>query len=346
MGMRVLMITSEYPTADRPHSVPFITRQIDFLVRAGIDVDVFHFKGAKSPFNYAEAWNRLRKHAAGKDYDLVHAQWGQSALLAMPKRRPLVITFRGNDLEGIVGSDGSLTFLGRVQIAVSKLMAKFADEIIVVSQSLANHLERSDFHVIPSGLDLEVFRPNPLTEARKFLGLPLENKLVLFAASTIENPRKRYWLAKDAVDRLPPDLDAKLVVANNVPHAHVAYYMNACDAMILTSVHEGSPNVVKEALACDLPIVSLKVGDVASRIQKIEGCRVSPAASAECLAADLEYVLRRNCRIKGRENVLELHEQRIAAKVIEVYRSAVERFSHRATASSGPRSQTGSVPQL
>ena len=340
------MITSEYPTADRPHTVPFITRQVDYLRRAGVKVDVFHFKGAKSLFNYARAWFRLRKHAAGKEYDLVHAQWGQSALLAMPKRLPLVITFRGNDLEGIVGKDGKITFLGQVQKTVSKLMARFADEIIVVSDRLAYHLRRSDFHVIPSGLDLEVFRPMPKTDARSFLGLPSDRKLVLFAASTISNPRKRYWLAKEAVDGLPVALKAELVVANNVPHTHIPYYMNACDALILTSVHEGSPNVVKEALACDLPVVSVDVGDVGKRISGIDGCSLCRKATPRALAEALERVLRRDDRIKGRETVTALQEERIASQVIDVYRSAIAKSSEREGIAIDPESQARTAAEI
>lgn len=340
------MITSEYPTADRPHTVPFITRQVDYLQRAGVSVDVFHFKGAKSPFNYAKAWFRLRKHVAGKEFDLVHAQWGQSALLAMPKRLPLVITFRGNDLEGIVGKDGTITFLGKIQKSVSRLMARLADEIIVVSERLADQLRRSDFHVIPSGLDLEAFRPIPKRAARDFLGLPPERKLVLFAASTMSNPRKRFWLAKDAVDRLPVSLKAELVVANNVPHTQIPYYMNACDALLLTSVHEGSPNVVKEALACDLPVVSVDVGDVGKRIGGIDGCCLCPEATAQAIAVGLERVLRRKARIEGRETVTELHEELIASQVIDVYRSALVKSSKRERITLDPESQARTASHI
>ena len=337
------MITSEFPTWERPHSVPFITRQVEFLKRAGVDVDVFHFKGAKRLTNYISAWRRLRTHANGKHYDLVHAQWGQSAALAMPKSLPLVITFRGNDLEGIVGKDGKITFLGRIQRSVSKMMARFADEVIVVSDSLATHLKRTDFHVIPSGLDLEMFRPMPVAEARSFLGLPPDKKLILFAASTIDNPRKRYWLAKEAVDLLSKKMEAELIVANNVPHTSIPYYMNACNALLLTSVHEGSPNVVKEAIACNLPVVALNVGDVEKRIRGIEGCFVSERPTAQALAADLEKVFLRQQRINGRDSVVELHESKIASKVIEVYRTALQKSSMKGTVRMSTKADAQSV---
>jgi glycosyltransferase involved in cell wall biosynthesis len=313
------MITSEYPTPENPTAVPFISRQVDFLTRAGVDVDVFHFKGNKNPFNYIRAWRRLHKYAKQKDYDLVHAQWGQSATLALPKSVPWIITFRGNDLEGIVDEDGKITFLGKIQRLVSKAMAGLADERIVVSESLGRHLRGHNYRVIPSGLDLELFRPIPIMEAREKLGLSPDKRLILFAASTIDNPRKRYGLARSAVEILKRRLDAELVVATQVSHRLIPYFMNACDALLLTSIHEGSPNVVKEALACDLPVVSVDVGDVAERIRSVEGCILCHDDSPEAIANALAQVLIRNERVRGRQTVQELDERQTAMKVIAIY---------------------------
>ena len=329
-NLRVLMITSEYPTPEKPHAVPFIARQAEFLGRAGINVDVFHFTGAKKLGNYLNARRRLQKHTAGRHYDVVHAQWGQSASLAVaPKRFPMVITFRGNDLEGIIGKNGRITVLGQIQRNVSKLMARLADEVIVVSESLGRHLARKDFHVIPSGLDLEAFRPMPQDAAREFLNLPRGKRLILFAASTIENPRKRYELAKEAVARIAERFAAELIVASNVPHSTIPYYMNACDALLLTSVHEGSPNVVKEALACNLPVVSVDVGDVAARIGGVEGCVICAEPTVEAVAAGLERVLSAAERINGADAVRHLNEESIAHQVIEVYKKAITKCASR-----------------
>ena len=317
------MITSEFPTADRPMGVPFIERQVRFLRKEGVDVDVFHFKGKKNLLNYISAWLRLRRHIAGKRYDLMHAQWGHSAALAFPKRLPWVITFRGNDLEGIIGKNGRRTFLGKILQAVSRTTARFADRVIVVSESLGRNLKRNDYRVIPSGLELEKFKLIPKDEARMALGLPREKKLILFAASTIENPRKRFQLAKAVVEKAKDKYDAELIVANGVGHDQMPLFMNACDALILTSVHEGSPNVVKEALACNLPVVSVDVGDVRKRIEGIRGCHISEDDSEEKLSAALERVLENGSRVEGRTAVLDLDERNTTRRVIEVYESAL-----------------------
>jgi glycosyltransferase involved in cell wall biosynthesis len=322
--LKVLMITSEYPTAERPMGVPFIKRQVEFLRKNDVDVDIFHFKGNKNLFNYIAAWWRLRKHTAGKHYDLMHAQWGHSAVLALPKRMPWVITFRGNDLEGIIGPNGKGTRLGTILQTVSKTTGRIADGVIVVSESLAKHLKRDDYEVIPSGLDLEKFRTLPKKEARKELQLPEDKKLVLFAASTISNPRKRYELAKAAVEIAKERYDAELIVASCVDHETIPVYMNACDALLLTSVHEGSPNVVKEALACNLPVVSVDVGDVRRRIGNVDGCYVCKDDTKEQIAKDLKRVFSNGERIDGRQTILELDERITTQKVIAVYRNALQ----------------------
>jgi glycosyltransferase involved in cell wall biosynthesis len=99
--------------------------------------------------------------------------------------------------------------------------------------------------------------------------------------------------------------------------------MNACDALVFTSMQEGSPNAVKEALACDLPVVSVAVGDVPLRLQGVEGCELCPDERPETIAAALERVLRRGQRILGREAVRDLDETVITQQVLGVYRAAL-----------------------
>ena len=319
--LRVLMITSEWPTPDKPYQVPFIVRQVEYLRKAGIDVAVFPFRGGKSFQNYFRAWRKAQTEIRAGQYDLIHAQWGQSGLLALPKRLPLVVTFRGDDLEGITKEDGKLTPKGRILKNVSRLVASSADEVILVSQHMARAIPGRSYHVIPSGLDLDHFCPVPQAEVRARLGLPQEKRLVLFAGS-VGNPAKRYALAQQAVDLLRAEMDVDLLVATGITHDQIPDYMNAADALLLTSLHEGSPNVVKEALAVNLPVVATDVGDVRQRIGQIEGCAVLEGDSPEIIANTLHKVLARGKRINGRETVLDLDENIITRKVIEVYRKA------------------------
>src|SRR5919109_5163627 len=126
-SLRVLMITSDWPVPGRPRTTHFIKRQAEFLQAAGVDVDVFAFAGGKRLLNYGRAWRAARRRLAAGRYDLVHAQFGQSGLLALPKRIPLVVTLRGSDILGIVGdSDGRHTLEGQFLQRLSRYVARRA----------------------------------------------------------------------------------------------------------------------------------------------------------------------------------------------------------------------------
>src|SRR5256714_12745312 len=111
--IRVLMLTCAWPPPDRPgYTTPFIRRQVESLRAAGVEIEVFPFTSGMRPTNYLRAWVRARRPMQRGAYDLVHAQFGQSGLGALPKRLPLVVTFRGDDLDGIVGDDLRITPAG------------------------------------------------------------------------------------------------------------------------------------------------------------------------------------------------------------------------------------------
>lgn len=316
------MITSEWPTAAKPYQVPFIVRQVTYLRKAGIDVTVFPFRGAKNPLNYLQAWWKAQAEINTGRYDLVHAQWGQSGLLALPRRLPLVVTFRGDDLEGITDIRGRLTPKGFILRSISRLVASAADEVILVSEHMASRISNRPYHVIPSGIELDHFRPVPKAEARARLSLMPERYYVLFAGST-ENPAKRYALAKQAVDLLTPELDIELLTATNITHDQIPDYMNASDMLLMTSLHEGSPNVIKEALACNLPVISTDVGDVRKRIQMIPGCVVLESTQPDRIADAIRNVLHNPVKPDSRSTVLDLDENIITRKVIDVYKQAL-----------------------
>ena len=323
--LRVFMITSGWPQPGQPQTTHFIKRQAEFLRAAGVHVDVFHFKGERRPWNYVLAWFRARWHLAFGDYDLVHAQFGQSGLLALPKTQPLVVTYRGSDLLGIVGPGCTYTRAGRILQRFTRMVGKRADAVIVVSEHMKHHLPAGvPAKVLPSGLDLTLFRPIPRDEARKHLGLPPDSRLLLFAGNP-DVPRKRYDLARRAIDLVGGAPPAELKVAWGVPHRDMPYLMSACDALVFTSMQEGSPNVVKEALACNLPVVSVSVGDVADRLRGIEGCELCADDRPETIAAAVERVLARGQRIAGRETVMQLDETALTRQVIELYNTVVNR---------------------
>jgi len=322
--MRVLMVTSEWPTADLPRAVPFIVRQVEFVRRAGIDVDVFHFRGSQRLVNYVKAWRRLRRKLRQERYDLVHAQFGQGAVLPWPKPLPLVVTFRGCDLLGVKDCQGRITNKGRILQRLCQLVAARADAVVLVSQHMRPLIPpRVPVHIIPSGIDFDGLPCMPQEEARRQLGLPPGERLVLFVGSP-RDPRKRYYLANQAIEILNRTLPTKLFLGWDICHSKVPILMNACDALVFTSSQEGSPNAVKEALACNLPVVSVAVADVPFRLQGIEGCEVCADERPETIAAALGRVLRRGRRINGRDAMRNLDENVLTQHLVKIYHSVLE----------------------
>ena len=325
--MRVLMISSEWPTVELPQRGSFIVQQAAYLRKAGVEVDVFPLRAEGHPLNYVKAWRALRTTHHLEDFDLIHAQFGQSGLMAWRAGLPLVVTFRGSDVLGVVGRQGRYTARGRVLKRISRTVARWAAAVIIVAEHLAAALPRGlRPHVIPSGLDLDLFRPMPRADARKQLGLPLDKPLVLFGA----NPAiagKRYPLAQQAVQTIREPEGVEIVALTGIPREQVPVYMNACDLLLMTSKHEGSPNVVKEALACNVPVVSVDVGDVRQRIGAVEGCILCPDETPETIGAAVATVLCRKPRINGREAVQGLDERLLTQKVIDVYRAVLDKQS-------------------
>lgn len=323
--MRVLIVTAAYPTSKKPAQGTFIKEQVDSLQDANIDVDVFTFDGKGSVTKYLQAGKKLRILMNDKSYDIVHAHYGLSGIPAlMQTGYPVVVTFHGSDLFGFTGTNNKYTVFGKVVSLISRCVAYVATQNIVVADVLKKKIWPRSAITIPMGVDLSLFKPMPTLNARKYLGLPENKKLVLFAANP-KNLIKRYDIACGSVEILKKaDLDVDLYPLYNAPHNQVPLYMNACDALIMTSMHEASPCIIKEAMACNLPIVSVNVGDVAERIAGVNGCYLcerTPSDLAEklCLALD-------NGRLSnGRNKIAELSLQNIATRIIAVYHNILQR---------------------
>lgn len=320
--MRILFITTEWPTDENQSDAPFLVQYADALRETGIRIDVFHFRGNSNPLSYIKAWFTVRKTRAWKEADLLHAHWGQSGFVGLCSSKPMVITYHGSDLLGIPSKKGKNTIKGKLLVAFSRWISWRADKCITVSNQLGNKLPKGvPFEVIPMGIDLELFQPMDQKLCRKELGINLEKTVILF----VSNPariEKRFELASQSVNLLKvmnPELDIELIPVFNQPIHNIPIYLNASDALLLTSFHEGSPVVIKEALACNVPIVAKNVGDVSERIGQIEGCYVSDDDSAEAFARKLSLSLTNFQRIDGRESILHLSWKTIAEKTKALY---------------------------
>jgi len=304
----VLAVTNCYPTDEIPGDSPCIKDQILALRAQGVEVDLLHIDRSKGKLSYARAaWRLFLTSFHGKRYDLVHAYYGHCGLVArFQLRHPVVVTFRGSDL------------LSRKDGAVGRMVARFADGVIVMSEEMKRVTKRNDAHIIPFGVKLDAFAPYPREPARRDLGLPLTDKLVLFPWDPVR-PEKRFDIVEDAIRALQEEQEkVRLVVVFNKPHEVVAKYMNASDVMVLASDHEGAPMAVREAMACNLPIVSVDVGDVRQIIGDTEGCYLCKQEAGD-LAEKLRWALTGGGRTNGSQVIRRMDVAWAAEQVIAVY---------------------------
>ncbi|NLB90393.1 MAG: glycosyltransferase family 4 protein [Clostridiales bacterium] len=323
--MKVLVITSEWPSPEYPYAVPFLINHIDQLRAAGVEVEVFHFRGRQNPVNYLKAWFKLRQHPFWKEADLLHAHWGQSALLSIFSHKKLVITFHGSDLFGIPDKQGNYTLKGKILTRASRWMSRKASANIVVSARLQEKIPATlkNVSVIPIGLDLEKFHQMDSKACKAQLNFDENEKHALFIGDITRN-EKRYWLAKAAVEAYNADhKDSRLSLINlvGVEHDQMPVYLNASDVLLLTSSHEGSSTVIKEALACGLPVVSSDVGDASERLGCVVGCSVCYSDSPDEYAEAISVALNHGKPVKlTEESIKQIDERNNIKELISIYK--------------------------
>lgn len=329
--MVICMVTNMLPSEDDPAFGAFVKSQIDSIAAAGHDVQTLRIDGRASKTNYLRAIKDLNAILAAKKFDVVHAHYGLSGIAACAQRRcPVVVSFCGDDLFGTSNGRGGRTLKGRLTSWTSQVVAHTASAVIVKSEPMLARLTsasaRAKAVVIPNGVDFQLFRPMDTLEARKALGLEPFKRYVLFACSP-ELPVKRFDLAEKAVELLRGSFpDIEIIALHHKPQAQVPVYMNACDVVILTSDSEGSPNVIKEAMACDAPIVSVDAGDAWELIGGAEQCHRAERDPGD-LGSKLKRVLQSGERSDGRRRIGHLELGAVAKRVIAVYESVVGRKS-------------------
>ena len=316
-----LRILHVIPQADGHKSdFTFAKRQVDSLQQAGITNEIFYFYPGKNLF---EQWRRLRREVRKLRPDLLHAHYGTltAFLCVIGMGVPVIVTFRGSDLN----PDSSV---GALRFAFSRLLSQFAAArargIICVTAELRSRLwwGKEKATICSGGINLARYRPSPRLDSRRQLGWPVASKVVLFNAG--RNPRlKRIDLANKAVDiarvRVP---ELRMVaMSGDVDPDKVSLMLNAADCLLVTSDFEGSPYIVKEALACNLPIVSVAVGDVPERLVNVTPSSIVERDAQKLGVAVAEIAISMQ-RSNGRESIADISEEAEVERLCQVYERA------------------------
>jgi len=274
-------------------------RQIASLESYPISMGVYPLKNS-GLFGYFKAFFSLRKYLKGKNYSIIHAHYGLSGMLLMGH----------NSAKRICSLMGSEVYNGVfLRLLLRFFAAKVWDLSIVKSVKMQKLIHGSI--VLPNGVNTEMFKPLPREFSREELRLDKAKFYILFVAVNPLAKVKNITLAREAVKKMNSGQAELLVVSGKDPEELRLYY-NAADVLIITSLTEGSPNVLKEALACDLNVVSVDAGDAWEHISGIEGCiRVSYDAAS--IANALLKIKNHPVSCHGREYCMKHLDEKIIA---------------------------------
>jgi glycosyltransferase involved in cell wall biosynthesis len=330
--MRILAVTNLYPTPESPGNGVFIGQQVESLRARGIEVEVmFVDRRREGPWAYYRMGPPLRRKVAEFVPDLVHVMYGGVMAAEVTKQSclpPTIVTFHGSDLLGENLSGTARKIISHYGVYCSRKAARRAQGVIVVAPHLLSTLDRRlnprKIQVIPCGIDLGRFSALDRRQCQQQLGWPASHFHVLFVSSS-GDPVKRPELARSAVAHLQRKRGSvQFHVLSGVPNNEVPVWLNASDVFLLTSKHEGSPTIVKEALACGLPIVSVPVGDIPERIAEVSGCYLAEPDTRD-LGEKLDLIYQRRERLHCRDKLQKLSCEAIAATIEEFYLEVLHR---------------------
>lgn len=316
--MKVLFVSRDY---NEQGISLIVAMQGESLKKAGCGVEYFSVKGTGF-LGYLKSIFTLRRYLKTHQIHVIHAHYGLCGILAClaKTKEKLVISFMGSDVLGMSKLSRGAFFLNKILLLASRFAARIgADCIIVKTQEMANQLKiPGKLAVVPNGVDLDRFIPGDKNAARLKLNRPVSKSFAIFVSSP-SRPEKNYPLAEKAAR----DAGLELVAVYGRPTEELVLYYHAADLLILTSYYEGSANVIKEAMACNRPIVSTEVGDARWVMGGVEGCYLTTFEAAD-VTKKIQHALdfsRAHGRTRGRERITELglNSDIIAGKILKIY---------------------------
>ena len=302
--MRVLVIASE----NKGHVALFVAEQIEALGKQDCELSLFGLKG-KGLKGYLKNLPALKKTVKGFNPDVIHAHYGLSGLFANLQRQvPVVTTYHGSDI-----NEPKVLPFSKMAIRLS------AWNVFVSRKTMEIAHPKGKCSLLPCGIDLYDMQLTEKTQARQKMGLELGKRYVLFAGA-FDNEVKNAPLAKETISLLQDDV-VELLELKGYSREEVTLLMCAADVFLMTSISEGSPQVIKEAMACGCPIVSVDVGDVSERIEGVKGCFVSSSRNPQELAGLIREAMGFEGKTVGRNKIIKdgLDNKTVAKQLMGIY---------------------------
>jgi teichuronic acid biosynthesis glycosyltransferase TuaC len=312
LSVRVLVVTNFMPDESAPQRGQWVRDQVDEVRRCGIDVDLFAFPPGRG--EYVPATRRLRSLLRRERFDLVHAHYGLAGWVArLAGARPLIVTFHGTDVRHHLVGHLSRRLAWRIELVAGVSRALFEPEdgrpgLPAVPGSA----------VLPCGPDLRRFEPIPRAEARRQLGLDPDGGFLFFPANPAR-PEKRH----DRAAELAAACGADLLAGGSIEPERMPLWLNAANAVLVTSDYEGFGMAAVEALACDVPILSTPVGIAPYALKGVDGCLSAPFEVSAWERVARRHLEAPDPRVAGASRAATLSASLMAERAIEAYRAVV-----------------------
>ncbi len=305
--MKVLVVANH----NKGEFSAFVTDQINALKQLGIEIETYGKVGS-GIWGYLRNIKGLIRKIHSFKPELIHAHYGLCGLLSNFQRQiPVVTTYHGSDIH----SGGWLLNLSRISMHLSAYN-------IFVSKSLYEQSEykNDNASILSCGVDLDKIREIPRSEARRLLGID-DQKIIGLFSSNFDNQIKNASLAKAAIKMIP---NVQLMELKGYTREEVAILMNACDFQLTTSFRESGPLVVKEAMACGTPVVSVDVGDVKDVFGEATGCYIAERDPSD-IAEKIELALAYKGKTDGRQRIinLKLDNKEVAKSIVKIYQKVL-----------------------
>jgi teichuronic acid biosynthesis glycosyltransferase TuaC len=300
-----------------------VERQVESLRLTNIDIDIYPVN-EKGILGYISNIPKLRNVLKNKNYNIIHAHYGLCGIISYFARQheKIIVSFMGDDILGSNNSRGKVTASSKILAWISIFFANYLyDYSILKSKEMSKSFKNKEkFSLIPNGVDITIFKPLPEVSTNTEINFNKEIAHIVFLSNPLRT-EKNYLLLQKASKLLQMPLEIHTYTDLNETELVNVY--NQANVVVLCSFHEGSPNVIKEAMACNCPIVSTDVGDVNWVISGTKGCYISDFDPA-CLAQKIELAIsysRSQGRTNGRERIIQLglDSESVAKKINAIY---------------------------